>query len=139
MTRFQTILARLCAASGETMLHVDSPAGRAMATMLSASGLETLTDALGEENLAILTEDQEVQMLLPGNPAQAEAAGHIQLMRVIKALVDVEGSSAMLITGSGKVSTWQQGGQPGADRLDDIHLTQAFTRRVANSMPAAAE
>lgn len=136
MTKFQTILARLCAASGETMLHVDSIAGETLTTELNADNLQALTEALGEDGIATLIEDEEVQLIMPGNPAQAESTGHIRMMQVIKALVGIEGSSTMLVTGSGKISTWQQGGKPVMARLDDTLLAEAFTKRVANTKPA---
>lgn len=137
MTLFQTILARLCAASGETLLHVDTPSE--LLQTIDADRLKTLTDALGSENVEILAREQEVQVLMSGTPAQAESSGHIRLMQVIKALVDFEGSSAMLVTGSGKLTTWKQGESPVLEHLDDDLLAQAFTRRVGNTMPAAAE
>lgn len=134
MTRFQTILARLCATSGCTMMHVDSPPG--LLDKLDDDGRQTLAEAIGEDNLRVLSEDQEVQIIVPGNASEAESAGHIRMMRAIKALIAVEGSSVMLVTGSGKVSAWVQGSNPAVERLDDDLMAEAFTRRVANTMPA---
>jgi len=136
MTKFQTILARLCAASGCTMLHMDSPGG--LIEAIGDEGRDLLVEAIGVDGLATLADDQEIQLIVPGTPSDAEATGHIRMMRAIKALIAIEGSSVMLVTGSGKVSTWEQGGTPGIERLDGDLLTEAMVRRANNGLAAAA-
>lgn len=137
MTRFQTILAQLCAASGETMLHVDSVAGSTLLDAIGVKGMAALGDAITLENVAVLMKDQEVQMVLDGTPAEAEVRGSMALMRIVGILADVEGSSAMLINGSGKVTTWQQGGVCTAEDLDPELRLRALDRRAHRATAAA--
>lgn len=137
MTRFQTILAQLCAASGETLLHVDSVAGNGMLDAIGVDGLAALGDAITLENVAVLMKDQEVQMVIDGTPAEAEVRGSMALMRIVGILADVQGSSAMLVNGSGKVTTWEQGGVCAAENLDPELRLRALDRRALRAVAGA--
>lgn len=131
MTRFQTILARLCASAGCTMLHVDAPDG--LPEALGVDGADMLADAIGTDGVAALVADQEFQMIVPGATSESEASGHIRMMRAIRALIAVEGSGITLVTGSGKVSTWRQGQAPGMETLAADHLAEALAHRAAGA------
>ena len=129
MTRFDAILARMCAQSGGAYVHVDCPGG---------SASRELATAIGEDNLAILDEDHEVQILMPGNPAQAGSKAR-EVFGFVVALMtrdDVKGANALCITSSGQVTTWRDGRLQMESLPEDV-LMAVFRQRNANAVASA--
>lgn len=129
MTRFDTIIARLCAQSGAAYLHIDCPPGLAPKEMAAS---------IGEANLAMLDEDQEVQILAPGDPAQA-GAGARKMFSLVTALMTrdgVQGANVVCITSSGEVTSWRDG-RVQVERLPEEDLLSVFRQRNANAIASA--
>ncbi len=129
MTRFETILARLCAQSGAAYLHIDCPPGRAP---------RELADIIGADNLAILDEEQEVQIIVPGAPGPAGRDAREKFVMIVATMTrdEVEGANALCIVGSGAITRWSNG-ESHTERLPGDVRDEAFRQRDANAQTSA--